>query len=130
MRARSCTARRLPWHTCSTSSSISGSMLGGGGKIAPRVSPGALGGARVATLDGSDDGDSAGRLPEPGRLGGSWPGLLDASSRLLGAASMERLGRGEIGLLGAGFAALGTAWMGLLGAAELLLEEALMGRLG
>jgi hypothetical protein len=132
MRARSCTARRLPWHTWSTSSSISGSMLGGGGKIAPRASPGALGGgASVATLDGSDDdGDSAGRLPELGLLGGAWPGLLDVGSRLLGAASIERLGRGEMGRLGAGLAALGTAWMGLLGAAALLLEGALMGRLG
>ncbi len=154
MRARSWTARRLPWHTWSTSSSISGSMPGGGGKIAPRASPRALAGASVRTLDGRaagpegwlagasvageegncDEGDSAGRLPEPGRLGSSWPGLLGARSPLLGAASMERLGKGEMGLLLeaglVGLAALGTGWMGLLGAAERSLEEALMGRLG
>src|SRR5689334_4983448 len=36
MRASSCTARRSPWQTCSTSSSISESAGGGGGKMAGR----------------------------------------------------------------------------------------------
>ena len=97
--------------------------------MAARVSPAALGGARVRTLEGwgsdagNTDGDAAGRLPDPGRLGGAWPGLL-GTAWALDVASIARLGMGEMGLL------LGAAWTGLLGAAELLLEEALMGRLG